>query len=289
MDLKLNITYDTKLPIQIFRWTPTAYRKPLHTHASLEIGCCLQGEGRFYFGDKIYPVRPGDIFIVNHIEPHIAESNPHDPSLYLFLNFDADLLRRENLQLLLPFVYRPEQFENRLPADTEVAKRIRGLMEKLYAEWTSRMNEYETMSKCLLLELCVELVRHRFEGAAPQDWEQLSGEVARLQPALDWMSAHYTEPVALRDIADLLGVRPETAMKWFRRATGRSWGSHLTEHRLLEARRLLAETGLSVADVAFQSGFQSMPSFYRLFQKHVGVPPSAYRATHQRLDAGFES
>ncbi|MCD9023705.1 AraC family transcriptional regulator [Cohnella silvisoli] len=277
--MKLNIKYRTSLPLNVFRWSPMPYRQPLHTHSSLEIGCCIQGEGTFYFGEKQYPVRQGDVFIVNPVEPHIAESNPHRPSVYLFVNFDPDLLRKENPHLLLPFSYRPALFHNRLPGEADIAVRIRSLMEKLFEEWTHRNNGYETMAKCLLFELCVELARHYSGATSMHDWKQMTGELNRLSPALEWIADHYAETVSLSEVASVLGVRPATAARLFHQSTGRSWRSHLTEHRLREAKRLLTETELAVADIGFQSGFQSLPTFYRLFQTHVGVSPLEYRST----------
>jgi AraC-like DNA-binding protein len=277
--LKLNIRYENPIPMNVFIWSPKPYLQPLHTHTSLEIGCCLQGAGHFYFGEKRYSVKPGDVFIVNHMEPHIAESDPSKPSVYLFLNFEPDIVRQESLDLLLPFAYRPEHFDNRISAEMDIAIRIRTLMEKLHEEFTTRRDGYVTMAKSLLFQLCVELKRYRFGNSSVQDLNRMTKGFRRLQPALELIAHRYADPLELEDVAAVLCLRPSTAGKLFIHTTGRSWRSHLTEYRMREAKRLLTATDLPVAEIGYQSGFQSLPTFYRLFHGHVGVSPLDYRSS----------
>jgi AraC-like DNA-binding protein len=46
---------------------------------------------------------------------------------------------------------------------------------------------------------------------------------------------------------------------------------------------LLSSSGLTVTDVCFEVGFESLGSFSSLFHKHVGRPPIAYRSTVDEL------
>jgi len=52
----------------------------------------------------------------------------------------------------------------------------------------------------------------------------------------------------------------------------------LTQRRIEKAKELLSSSGLTVTDVCFEVGFESLGSFSSLFHKHVGHPPVAYRA-----------
>lgn len=116
--MKLHIAYDHPIAINAFEWTPATYQQPPHVHASLEIGLCLTGKGRFFFGNKQYTANPGDLFLVNNEERHIAQSDPDDPSRYLFINFGPALLLAEEPGLLLPFSYRSNHFCNHIIGDS---------------------------------------------------------------------------------------------------------------------------------------------------------------------------
>ncbi|MGV2643843.1 cupin domain-containing protein, partial [Clostridium perfringens] len=122
--MKLHIAYDHPIAINAFEWTPATYQQPPHVHASLEIGLCLTGKGRFFFGNKQYTANPGDLFLVNNEERHIAQSDPDDPSRYLFINFDPALLLAEEPGLLLPFSYRSNHFCNHIIGDSPLAKQL---------------------------------------------------------------------------------------------------------------------------------------------------------------------
>ena len=67
-------------------------------------------------------------------------------------------------------------------------------------------------------------------------------------------------------------------LRLFRQAFNRTPHQYLTERRIHKAKELLAAATLSVTDVCFEVGFESLGSFSSLFRKHVGCTPIAYRA-----------
>ncbi|MFJ7219537.1 helix-turn-helix domain-containing protein [Amycolatopsis sp. NPDC098790] len=68
----------------------------------------------------------------------------------------------------------------------------------------------------------------------------------------------------------------------FLRATGLSPGRFLSALRLAEAKRLLVTTGISVADISHQVGYNSVGTFSARFSGSVGHSPSAYRQLRGR-------
>lgn len=67
-------------------------------------------------------------------------------------------------------------------------------------------------------------------------------------------------------------------LRLFRRAFNKTPHQYLTQRRIERAKELLSSSGLTVTDVCFEVGFESLGSFSSLFHKHVGYPPIAYRA-----------
>lgn len=286
--MKLTITYEHSIPINAFRWTPSVTAKPLHYHSSLEIGLCVSGRGIFYFGEKNYEVVPGDIFIVNNLELHIARSNENDPSTYIFINFDPMLLLDEEEALLLPFAYRSDHFDNRIPAASPLAAPIGALIEKISRELTDRQEGYRSMAKSALLDLCVLFLRHYAAGLSMNEWNRLTDSFRRIRPALVLIDQRFRGPIELGDVAKVLRISPSRASHLFQQELGRSFKEHLLQLRINEAKRLLISTNHSAVDVCFESGFQSVPSFYRLFGRSVGLAPLDYRKQYS-VHAIFEN
>lgn len=276
--MKLTITYEHAIPINAFRWTPSDAFKPLHYHSSLEIGLCVAGKGLFLFGDKQYAAAPGDIFIVNNRELHIARSDADNPSEYIFINFDPRMLLEEEEALLLPFSYQSELFDNRIAAGTALAEPIGALVTKIWHELSEKQAGYQSMAKSALLDLCVLLLRHYATGFSEREWSKINESFSRMRPVLDYLEQNYRDPIELSDVAKVLKVSPSRASRIFQELMGVSYKDYLLQMRINEAKRLLISTQDNVADICFESGFQSLASFYRQFGQESGTSPLAYRA-----------
>jgi AraC-like DNA-binding protein len=66
--------------------------------------------------------------------------------------------------------------------------------------------------------------------------------------------------------------------KVFRKATGLTFTEYLTQVRVTKAKNLLQNPHTRIAEVAFESGFQSITHFNRSFRKLEGRSPKQYRA-----------
>jgi AraC-like DNA-binding protein len=85
-------------------------------------------------------------------------------------------------------------------------------------------------------------------------------------------------PLDLGAISGEACLSPYHFLRLFRLAFDRTPHQYLTERRIEKAKELLSSSGLTVTDVCFEVGFESLGSFSSLFHKHVGHPPIAYRA-----------
>lgn len=74
-----------------------------------------------------------------------------------------------------------------------------------------------------------------------------------------------------------VGLTPGHLTTVVGRRTGRTVQQWITERRLREARRLLADTDLTVAEVARRVGYRDGGYFVRRFRTAHGVTPAAWR------------
>ncbi|HEY3012097.1 MAG TPA: AlkA N-terminal domain-containing protein [Gemmatimonadales bacterium] len=114
-------------------------------------------------------------------------------------------------------------------------------------------------------------------------------------PRLAQVAAHRIGAGALNgcgvaQLARELGVSDRHLRRALERELGVSPVELAQTHRLLLAKRLLADTSLSVTRIAFASGFQSLRRFNSLFRERYRLSPSALRRTQPpsdpRRDAG---
>ena len=105
----------------------------------------------------------------------------------------------------------------------------------------------------------------------------------RIVEAKLYIDAHYAEKIELDKISDQACFSKYHFLRLFKAAYGRSPHQYLTELRIHHAKDLLAK-GQSVSEVCFAVGFESLPSFTRLFKKNTGSSPKLFSQKCTRQD-----
>ena len=105
--------------------------------------------------------------------------------------------------------------------------------------------------------------------------------------ALALIGQRLAEIAGPEDLADALGLPVETLRRAFRREVGVPPGEYLTQRRVDEARRLLAETDLRAFEVGQAVGWGREDTAARAFRRATGTTMQAYRRS-ARGEAGGE-
>ncbi|MFY9554450.1 MAG: AraC family transcriptional regulator [Blastocatellia bacterium] len=100
----------------------------------------------------------------------------------------------------------------------------------------------------------------------------------RLIRARQFIDQSYHLPLDLQQISSEACLSRFHFLRLFRRAFNKTPHQYLTQRRIEKAKELLSSSGLTVTDVCFEVGFESLGSFSSLFHKHVGHPPITFRA-----------
>lgn len=107
-----------------------------------------------------------------------------------------------------------------------------------------------------------------------------------LKKARDLLHDSLAEPLAMEEIAHQVGIHPAHLSREFRRWFHCTPGEYLREQRIQLAKRRLAETDVTLAEIAYASGFSDQAHFSRIFRKCAGCTPSAYRRS-MKASSGF--
>ena len=98
-----------------------------------------------------------------------------------------------------------------------------------------------------------------------------------------YLHGHFAEKITLQQIGQLTAFSPVYCDTVFRQEVGKPIIEYLLAIRVDEAKKLLMDGNLSIAQVAEQTGFQDANYFCRMFKKRTADTPSAYR---KRLGSG---
>lgn len=98
-----------------------------------------------------------------------------------------------------------------------------------------------------------------------------------LQRARDLIEKEYARPLTVREIARRSGVSTNHLIRLFHRHLGETPAAHLRRWRIDHGVRLLRETGLTISEIAFRTGFQNPFHFSRLVSQRYRRPPRELR------------
>lgn len=101
-----------------------------------------------------------------------------------------------------------------------------------------------------------------------------------LARAIEYLEKTLEQPYCLSEVARAAAVSPRTLLRHFREALGHSPLDHLHGLRCARARVLLEITLESIPSVAQACGYTDPAAFRRVFTRHTGMAPSAYRERH---------
>ena len=167
------------------------------------------------------------------------------------------------------FKNRPQNFCHVFPAVEEAGPIFTALLEE------SRVNDPLSAERaaCLIKELLILLYRrhsHRF----PIPDKPVQESIYQVQKYID---QNFAQDIKIKELAEKFYINFYYLSHTFKELTGYSPKQYLLLNRLTYSKELLAQTSLSVGEIAMRCGFSDANSFIRTFRRHYGTTPSQYR------------
>jgi AraC family transcriptional activator of pobA len=254
-----------------------------HAHDFLVLSLVERGAGRLCLDGRWWEVTTGDLLVVAPGEVVVPEwRGDADGVVVWSALFPPDAVERRSPgsfgswrahPLLFPFVGHRAGGVQRL----SVPEADRPAWSRRFAELDRELEErregYAEAALARLTLLLVELARL----AADVPGHLRLRDDPLLAAVFDVIERRYAEPISLREVADAVGLSAGHLTTVVGRRTGRTVQQWITERRLAEARRLLAETDLTVQAVAGRVGYADAGYLIRRFRAAHGVPPQEWR------------
>jgi len=237
------------------------YRAPMHWYSSEYarerprhgIIYVLEGSALYEMQDgSSFTARKDDILYMAKGEKYLTRC-PEEAFVHMTINF--------NMQgsIDLPRCRHAESGE-----------KTRSEISRIVNEWNSRSPYYREKSTgllYLLLTAQLDINQH-----------SIGDKQSKLDRAIEILSRDYSQNISVAQLAESCGISETYFRKLFQRVYGVSPMAYLTNRRISYARELLVNTGLSVEDISYDSGYRDPAYFCRIFRKICGMSPSEYRA-----------
>ena len=104
-----------------------------------------------------------------------------------------------------------------------------------------------------------------------------SDAIRPVREAKQYVQQHYSQPITLEDVCDMVGFTPSYFSALFKKETGEGFAKYLTRVRMERAKELLQRTNLPVAEICVQVGYSDVKHFTQNFKKETNLNPGQYR------------
>jgi YesN/AraC family two-component response regulator len=128
----------------------------------------------------------------------------------------------------------------------------------------------------------LERIAENLRGGATSDQTQPAEPESGhrlVKKAVEYIHAHYSEPISLEIIADILGITPNYLSELFHKNTGESYSKYVTRVRMERAVALMrACPDMKIYQIAERIGYTTNKHFSTAFKRHFNCTPGEYAA-----------
>lgn len=276
------------IPFQVPKTTREAFRiqtdngpkfyDKLHQHPETQIMYIKKGAGTLIAGDYIGRFAPGDLFLIGSNQPHVFRSDDltkskpkaNGISIYFDEKYAGENFWQLNELVSIRNFIAHAGVGYRIQNDTNL-KLTKIIEELIKATGIERLLSFIQLLKTLsestdLKPLSVTNSKIRFNGS----------EGKRMNDILQFTLTQSLRKVKIKEVADVANLSAEAFCRYFKLRTGKTYTNFLNEVRISNACKMLIEKEKSIQEICYDSGFNNLSHFNRMFRKITGTNPKTY-------------
>ncbi|HTI10255.1 MAG TPA: AraC family transcriptional regulator [Puia sp.] len=165
--------------------------------------------------------------------------------------------------------------------DAYIADALDNILKELSGQELSR----EEMIRTYLKQVIIRTTRLWKQQHLKELKSAQSGDIEFFRNFSRLVEIHFRDKHSVTDYADLLAIAPKTLSKKFNRLRLTQPNDIIKDRILLEAKRLLAYSSLSIKEIAYKLGYDDPAYFNRLFTTKLGSTPATFRKKFFAQDA----
>lgn len=257
---------------------------PLHKHEELELTFEENCEGtRRIVGDSIESLGKFDLALIGSNLEHTWEQNVGQ----------SRQMREVTIQ------FSPELFSDNLLNKDQMAS-IHQLLERAHNGMAFGMNAimriYAKINEVAQAKpgfyRFIKLLEILHELSLEDDYHILASnsfahtkqtpDSRRVRKVEEYIDLHFKEEIRLQTVSDLAGMTPTAFSRFFKLRTGKTLSDYIIDIRLGYAARQLVDTTTSVVEICYESGFNNVSNFNRIFKKRKGCSPTTFRENYHK-------
>lgn len=250
-----------------------------HQHEEFQFMLILKGEGTLYLADSFHSFGVNDIFLIGSNQPHVFRRSPWNSiekeeieTISIFFSLTARLsgfFSLYELKNIKDFILQNKQgFKVPAAYTSGIKKRILLLKQ---AEMLDQLVQF-----CLLLK-DLSLISRELQPLSQTALTNTTGESHRINDICRYIKDNFRKDIDLEEVAKHACLTPPAFCRYFKKHTGLTFINYLNRMKIQEACKLItSQQHENMAMVAYDSGFNSVTSFNRVFRNITGFSPKEF-------------
>ena len=193
----------------------------------------------------------------------------------VLFNFERELIEEDDVEYALDIMSLFNDSKQFTIADVEKTSQIKLIIDMIFEEFRSE-NKSFVMLKSMLKVLVLHLIRYQNKAFVNQDLNQ-----KRVFQFLKLMETSFLKEIKADYYATQMGISEKRLNQILKEKLNLTAKQIIQQRQITEAKRRLVKSEITIKELAFVLGFDSMSSFSRFFKKFTALNPSAYRLSHR--------
>ena len=262
----------------------TEFTYPLHRHREFELNFIEHGAGvRRIVGDSIETVGDYDLALIGaenleHVWENGVCNSPdiREITIQFAPDFFGDKILEKNQFDSIRKMLKAAEHGLSFPLDS---------IMRVYHYLDTLASEPDHFSQFLKF-MCIlnELSKGEYKVLASSSFAHSSRnqESRRVTKVKQYINDHYAEDLRLDNMAELVGMSPSAFSRFFKLRTGKSLSDYILDIRLGYAARMLVDSTKNISEICYESGFNNLSNFNRIFKSKRGSTPRDFRALYKK-------
>jgi len=250
----------------------------VHVHAFYEIIWFQEGEGVHYVDFNEYPVTPGSIFFISPGQLHSFDKR-HDQK-GVVMKICTELFNDEISSDSIYLRYNVFNAFDHLPyskiSEGESVKLLRivnDMKDELEKPGSIGHKDYVQS----LIKMFIISVQRNSQDKGPAMLNPVRVSHKHFLAFRQLIEENYHQLHTVKDYASLLNITPKTLTQYVNECSAYSPLEYINNRIVLEAKRLLRYSTLTVKEIAFRLGYEDPSYFVKFFKRIVNESPADYR------------
>ncbi len=265
------------------RYKPS-FNYPLHKHNAFELNFVEHCSGaRRIVGDNMEVLGEFDLALIGCNLEHVWEQcnckaeTIHEITIQMPPNFFSnDWLSRRVMQPV------KEMFESAQVGVAFGMKAIMTVYERLNNLTKSEPSFYTAMTLIgILYDLATSGDYHRL-SSSHYSHAEVPVTSRRVQKIKDFVDTHYQDEIRMETLSELVNMTPNALSRFFKQHTNRSISNYINDVRIGQATELLVGSNMTVVEISYKCGFNTISNFNRTFKSVKGVTPTEFRDCYKK-------